>query len=507
VKVFVRILILFAWLALALRIEAQSISVPCEEPAATLRLLEAVPPIRDAAIPYDQRVGALRKLADGHPDDFFIQRAYQDSFRRFFHLADEYDRALEVYRKRSSDPLSRYYLARLLMMVDPAKSRATFEALMKENPRFVWPHLDFLEWDRLPGRRDVAQTTEHWNAFLAACPARLDGHPDTASVGGKDVLNRMASDFRKGVERRNTHLDWELLPEIWTVEEQAGASAETVQAHVRADLQRIADASLWATPVLAHVASEAARILGDDSFTAQLTQRVSREAPDSTLAYSLAEGEWSRQNPAPARDAGPDAVPAFQKKLQAAQSECARRWPNTPAGIHSEWTRVYLSPLNGATTVLSKEDLAVIDRMLQWATGSPDGMAMWPPIQTAVAQMYVAGRARLDRVPQLLDLGYTQVEKQEKYRMSQELIPAELRSRAVDNRKFTWERSRQIRADYLLATNRPADARALIELALTELQVAPPADPNPGRSALERREWLRRLGDADAQEGKVEEAL
>jgi hypothetical protein len=75
-------------LLVLLPVAAQELRVPCEPSAGTLRLLEAVPPPHDTAIPYEQRVGALRKLASQHPADFFIQRAYQDSFRhnRWLHI-------------------------------------------------------------------------------------------------------------------------------------------------------------------------------------------------------------------------------------------------------------------------------------------------------------------------------------------------------------------------------------------------------------------------------------
>lgn len=163
--------------------------------------------------------------------------------------------------------------------------------------------------------------------------------------------------------------------------------------------------------------------------------------------------------------------------------------------------------MNGSSAALSQADLTVIDRAMECSASSPDALGMWPPIQTEVARMYVAARVRLDQVPRLLDAGYTQIEKQEKYRTSRDLVPAELQVRAMDQRKFTWEQSQQIRADYLLATNRPADARAIIETALSQLDKEPRGDPTPGRVDYDRREWLRRLGNADAPEGKVEDAL
>lgn len=202
------------------------------------------------------------------------------------------------------------------MNVEPKKSRATFEAFLEDNPKFVWPHLDFLEWASLPGQRDAAQVAEHWKAFLAVCPAPLDGHFDTALVKDKDLLSRMASDLRQALERRNTRLDWERLPEIWSIEERAGLTTENLQAHVRSDLKRISDAPLWSTPALLQISREGARILGEDQFTAQLSERIKREAPNSTLAYDLAESEWSRQNPAPGPEAGPAALQVHQRKME-----------------------------------------------------------------------------------------------------------------------------------------------------------------------------------------------
>ena len=61
-----RTLLLFA---LALSLGAQQLSVSCEPAASTLRLLEAVPPVADVSLPYEQRVGALRLLAATHPED------------------------------------------------------------------------------------------------------------------------------------------------------------------------------------------------------------------------------------------------------------------------------------------------------------------------------------------------------------------------------------------------------------------------------------------------------
>ncbi len=493
-------------LLLALPVAAQKIDVPCEAPSAALRLLETLPPLRDSGIPYEQRMGALRRLAVEHPQDFFLQRAYQDSFRRSFYLADEYDRALEMYRKRASDPLSKYYEARLLMMVEPERSRATMEALIAANPKFVWPHLDFLESTALPGRRDVADAVAYWKAFLAVCPAPLDGYFDTTLLQDPELINRIAKDLRVGLERRYTPLDTEQLPRVWNAEERAGVPAETLRARVRADVERIEKAPFRSAPELSQVYREAARILGAPDLPARLRERVMREAPDSTLAFYIVESEWTAKNPRP-RELSGEAGQAYQKQRDAMEQEWAKRWPNVASIAANQWQRVSLRILNGGPGAGSPEDLAAIDGALRAMAISPDTPS-WPPRETLLARLYVRARVRLDQVPQLLDAGLTQIEKQERYRISKELIPAEMRSRASDNLSFTWDQTEQIRAEYLLAVKRTADARAIIEAALDRLDVAPPTtEPMRSRIEYDRQQWFRRLGDADSQDGNVASAL
>jgi thiol-disulfide isomerase/thioredoxin len=494
-------------LALALPAAAQTITVPCEAPAATLRVLETLPPLREGAIPFEQRVGALRKLAAEHPEDFFLQRAYQDSFRRSFYLADEYDRALEMYRRRNANPLARYYEARLLMMVEPARSKATMEGLMQANPKFVWPHLDFLEWTGLPGRRDTGDAATHWKAFLAVCPAPLDGYFDTALLQDAELVSRVAKDLREGLERRNTPLDWEQLPRVWNAERRAGVAAEPMRVRVRADVERIEKAPFRPVPELSLVYREAAGILAEPGLPARLRERVMREAPDSTLAYYLLESEWAAQNPRPG-DLSGEAGQAYQKKREAIEREWAQRWPNAGSIVGNQWNRVSTRILNSEPGAGSAEDLAALDGVLRALATSPDIMSMSPPMEISLARLYVRARVRLEQVPRLLDAGLSQVEKLEKYRISSELMPAELKARATDFRGLAWAQTEEIRAEYLLAVNRTADARAIIEAALDRLDTAPPTtEPMRRRIEYDRQQWFRRLGDADAQDGNVESAL
>jgi len=40
------------------------------------------------------------------------------------------------------------------MKVEPERSKKTLDEIMARQPGFVWPHLDLVELESLPGRRD-----------------------------------------------------------------------------------------------------------------------------------------------------------------------------------------------------------------------------------------------------------------------------------------------------------------------------------------------------------------
>ena len=485
--------LIFLLLLLPLPVAAQELTVPCEAPAETLRLLEAVPPLRDTTIPYEQRVGALRVLAERNPDNFFIQRYYQDSFRHEFHLADEFDRALAMYRKRASDPLSRYYEARLLMYSDPARSRATFDELIKANPTFVWPRLEFAEWSTLPGHRNDEEAAAQLKAFAAKCPAGL------APGKVQDPQNT-----RRTLERRNSWLDLEYWPQLWAAEERTGIEAATLQRDVPSDLNRMETWPFHPEPELFSVYREAARILKDPKLIESLRAKVKREAPNSQLALWLVRDEWSQKNPAPTSGADYDAWEVYRGKEAKAEQDWLLSWPNDWSILMDLLFRVESRARSNESSVGTVEDLAVVDRFVSVNQSSPDGGSMWPPLELRIARIYVDAKVRLDQVPGLLKAAAQNSEKQQKYQRSVLLLPEEFRAKRTDWREVTWRQIEEIRADYFLATDRPADARALIEQTLAKISAEHAALPE---EQYTKSEWLRRLGTVDAQEGRVEEAL
>ena len=338
------------------------------------------------------------------------------------------------------------------------------------------------------GRREEPELVSHLNAFRLTCPE--------AFVAG---MVQKPEDTRRALERRNSPLELQTWPLLWREEENSGLASDELVRRVRADLRRIETWPFRANPALLNVYREAARILKDQGVLASLRSRVEREAPTSLLALKFAEDDWSKANPAPDRNAPQTAWEERQAKEAQADREWLHRFPDSPDLPVQIVMHMRMQTANGEPISGLAQDLALIDQALRARDVSPDAAEMWPPFEVPIAQIYIAARVRLGRVPDLLNIAMQKMEARTKYDLSKDLFPAELRRRSEDWMTITTRQVEEIRVDYLLTSGRASDARALIEQALGGPQATDPA--------FNRRAWLRRLGDADAQENRVQDAL
>jgi hypothetical protein len=281
---------------------------------------------------------------------------------------------------------------------------------------------------------------------------------------------------------------------------------------VRADLKRIESWPFIPSMNLRDVYSEASRILNDPGIPSKLKASAERMAPGSRLGLFFAREDWMSKNPRPSLPT-PDneSYRQFRKMLdryEADELDWLRQWPNDYASLRDLWSGVEVRASLGDQGAGSPEDLAVIDALIRFHSASPDVSIEDPPVETAIAQAYVAGKVRLGQVPNLLDAGLRAIEAQKKYEMSEDAEDEVMRvkyPRTRDSREFTRVQTEQIRARYFLAENRVADARAMVERALAGLKT---------RSGDPRRStetgvvgWLEILADIEAGEGRSEKAL
>src|SRR5947209_3644614 len=120
---------------------AQETSSPCQPSPEVAQALTALPPADNPDLTWEERVGPVRPLLKRYSTDLFVQLRYQNVILPHYWLADEFDRALALYRSISDQTLSAYLEARLLWHSQLRRSRETLNHLAETVPRFPWPHL------------------------------------------------------------------------------------------------------------------------------------------------------------------------------------------------------------------------------------------------------------------------------------------------------------------------------------------------------------------------------
>lgn len=117
-------------------------------------------------------------------------------------MADEFDRALALYRSISDQNLSQYLEARLLWHSQVRRSRETLNHLVETVPRFPWPHLTLVEMREMPGNSDTAAAEGHLGAFVKACPDALEAYAHFNSVRDPEMIRSGAAHLRQLLSKR-----------------------------------------------------------------------------------------------------------------------------------------------------------------------------------------------------------------------------------------------------------------------------------------------------------------
>src|SRR5207237_775453 len=153
---------------------------------------------------------------------------------------------------------------------------------------------------------------------------------------------------------------------------------------------------------------------------ARLQERVQERAPTSLLACSLERANEETENSQAVNTAGKNSQSSRERQAKdvAIARERLRRCPADWSSLVRVWHSIQMRARMGEAGVGSVEDLAIIDQMVSLRQTSPDAGIEFPPLQTAIARVYVAGKVRLSAVAKLLDAGLQAIERQEKYRPS-----------------------------------------------------------------------------------------
>jgi len=485
---------------------AEDASSPCQPSLEVAQSLAALPPADDPDLTWEERVGPVRALLKPYPNDLFVQLRYQDAILPHYWLADEFDRALALYRSIPDQTLSQYLEARLLGHSQVRRSRETLNHLLETVPRFPWPHLTFVEMTEVPGNANSAAEA-HLAAFLNACPNTVEAYAHFKNVRDPAMLRSGAVHLRQLLSTRTDATVWRYYPDLWDLEFRAAPREEHDKARqlVRDDVKRLQALEPVASRSWYWTFKQASELAQDPSISHRLNDTILSKFPNSQFAVNIAEEHWMQNHPVPSAAKQEDYKRWNEQHFEATE-EWLKRWPNTPSLVAEEWRDVSVLP--GLST---EKVLAIIDKMAEIVESKSDFGVSYPPFSVLAAEEYVKRKVRLDRVPKMIEAGLRQAEVQQKYEVDSELIPAEARGGRIDWLSFTRYQAGIILTDLYLSTQETAKAQDVLTQISTDLEGQKPAESASlqaqGQYRYQRREYLQRLAQLEAMQGRQQDAL
>ena len=146
---------------------AQAGSDYCEPTPVIKADLKKVSDVYEQNLPFTTRLERQKQmmleLLSKYPNDFFVQRRYQDARRAGFFT--DIDPVVADYRsqmeKNPNDPVAVYLYARILIGRQTKEAVALAEKLTQQTPEFPWTHLQLAEIYNYPNFKDVTKSKDH----------------------------------------------------------------------------------------------------------------------------------------------------------------------------------------------------------------------------------------------------------------------------------------------------------------------------------------------------------
>jgi len=313
-----RIAALFAILPAALTVCAPAQPadwcVPAPAVKAALDQLPATLP-QETEWQYDQRQkAAIQSLVTQFPDDLFVARTrILYSYRRA-----EKDKVIADYKARyehsPDDPVAAYLYAEALVGRDSPKSIEILQATLKKSPQFPWPHLGLATIYAMPVFQNKDEKVAHLKAFLAACPASLDGYRPVATLDDKQFLSQQAAKLRAVLAARSDMDAIRAYATLWSIEFKAHPMSEydAVRKQVNDDLKRIRALNWTDKRGWLYTLEQGYKLVNDEKQAEWASgERMSRWDPWEPVAAL----KWFKAHERPGDDAAADKKRAYYADL------------------------------------------------------------------------------------------------------------------------------------------------------------------------------------------------
>ena len=403
---------------------AQKTAGYCEPSPEIKAELKKVSNVYEEEMPFSARLQKqktmLEQLAGKFPDDFHVQRRYQDSRRAGFFY--DIDPLMVDYRarmeKNPNDPVAVYLYARLLIGRQTKEAMALAQKLTQQSPDFPWPHLQLAEIYNYPAFRDVAKSKDHLKQWIAKCPDERASFNLISRLNDKELMTVAAERLRKILDSSSNNEDFAYWDNLWSLQFKLKPVPEHAQVRqqITEDLKTLRAKNLNSKEWL-QALQAGYKQLGDKESLRWAEDEIIRLFPKSETVRFLVQTRYYDEHPYPKPEEAEEKKQAYHQGMLQASSEWLKRWPTD----ERSWS-IRVNSLNALKSSTNEEMEAAYSGYAK--AHELEGFSYsTPPLAVTVAQFYLDRGYRLQNIPALIQTGLTEMERMEKSRGVSDLSP------------------------------------------------------------------------------------
>lgn len=446
---------------------AQAAGNYCEPSAAVKAELKKVANVYEEDLPFSARLQKqktmLQELMSKYPDDFFVQRRYQDNRRGGFFADNE--ALIADYRaqmeKKPTDPVAVYLYNRVLIGRDTKQALALAGKLAQQSPDFPWTQLQLAEIYSYPNFRDVAKSKDHLKEWIAKCPNERSSFNLVSRFGDKELIAATAQRLRTMLESSANNDDFQYWDTLWGLEFKLKPVPEHAQLRqqIAEDLKQLraknANTKEWLQALQAGY-----KQIADKADERWAQDEIVRLFPNSDTAKYLIQGRYDEEHPYPKPEDSEEKKQAYQQAVLQTTSEWLKRWPND----ERTWTNrvIAVKALKGSANA----DMEAAYNGYAKAHAAAGAFLSTPPLAVTAAEFYLERGYRLQDIPGLIQTALTEMERVEKSRGTSDLYT--MGDEIESNLSYTRWRTWPILAEAYARMKQPAKATEV----LTEMAAA-----------------------------------
>jgi thiol-disulfide isomerase/thioredoxin len=456
---------------------AQSKGYSCDPSPAVKAELKKIDKVSDEELPFKQRrerqFAIAQELLKKHPDDYHVQRRYQDLRRSGFdsdieELVVEYRAQME---QRPNDPVAVHLYARLITGRNTKEAIEKMEKLIASSPEFPQPYFGLAQIYAYPNFRDPAKSKEYLKQWMAKCPDSTSTFNLLSRGDDKELTGEFARKLRARLESSTDPDDINNYDNLWTLEFKLKPVPEhqQVRRQIAEDLKRLRSKNLNTKEWLSALQS-GYKMAGDKENSRWTEDEMLRLFPKSNETKRMIQGRWRDENPYPKSEDTPEKKQAYYRASLKTSDEWIKLWPDDPI--------IWLERFGAVSELENTADSEVEatgERFLKAVEKSEGDFFMIPPPTGRVAQVYAKRKIATDRIPSLVLKGLEEIVAYDKRSGRSDLYPREEENSSGNLRYVRWM-SWPILAEAYAKLKQPEKAREVLAQMSETLKKEKPGD-------------------------------